>query len=108
MRDAFVSLETMDSVIGPSLDGGYYLIGFRYDRFLPEAFQEIQWSTDTVFRQSLKTIEAAGQKVAVLPRWSDVDTLHDLHELMRRGMDSEFRSSRTISFLLGSDRAGKK
>ena len=42
IHEAFSSLEIHDAVIGPSVDGGYYLIGFRNDAFLPEAFEGIE------------------------------------------------------------------
>jgi len=60
-----------DAVIGPSLDGGYYLIGMR----APHAalFQGMTWSTSTVFRDTLERARAAALVMGELPMWYDVD-----------------------------------
>ena len=54
-------LESRDVVIGPSVDGGYYLIGFSKhgaSLLVPTIFEGITWSTEVVFRQTLGKIEA--------------------------------------------------
>jgi hypothetical protein len=70
--------------MGPAFDGGYYLIGFREDTFLPEAFQGISWGTGGVFQETMAILNEAGRDVHVLERWGDVDTLDDLKELVYR------------------------
>ena len=70
-------LESRDVVIGPSVDGGYYLIGFsRHGAWLsiPTIFEEITWSTDIVFRQTLGKIQTINARLGLLPPWYDVDT----------------------------------
>ena len=104
VSEAFSSLETSDAVVGPSPDGGYYLIGFRNGTFLPEAFDGIEWSTDTVFRKTIEVMDEQGLRVHVLPEWQDVDTLIDLVNLVRRNRDCEFRCSRTMSIIPGKIR----
>ena len=52
---AFTALDKSDVVIGPSSDGGYYLIGFTMDSFLPETFDQINWSSNTVFEWTVNT-----------------------------------------------------
>lgn len=99
INEAFRSLKTNDIVIGPALDGGYYLIGFRYDTFLPEVFEGINWSTDTVFGETMNILAEAGCKIHILPEWSDVDTLVDLKNLFMRNQDTAFRYSKTISYI---------
>ena len=99
IKEAFLVLNTHEVVIGPSFDGGYYLIGFRNDTFLPEAFDGINWGTHTVFQETLIVLKGAGCKIHVLPKWSDVDTLADLKHLIERSQNTEFRYSRTISYL---------
>ena len=76
---AITQLETADVVLGPSEDGGYYLIGVKQ----PQAglFQGIAWSTDRVTSQTLVRAETMGLDVAVLPPWYDVDTGADLERL---------------------------
>ena len=58
-------------VLGPSSDGGYYLIGMKQAH--PEPFQNIHWSTSTVFEETLAAAKAAGMEVVQLPLWYDVD-----------------------------------
>ncbi len=102
VREAFSSLETHDAVIGPSCDGGYYLIGFRNDAFLPEAFHGIQWSTDTVFKETLRSLKKAGLNVHELLEWQDIDTLTGLKGMFLRNHNKEFRSSITMSYIAGN------
>jgi rSAM/selenodomain-associated transferase 1 len=58
-------------VIGPSHDGGYYLIGMK--RAHPEPFANIAWSTSTVFAETVAAAKAAGIETVILPLWYDVD-----------------------------------
>jgi len=58
-------------VVGPSHDGGYYLIGLK--RAHPEVFANINWSTATVFEETMAAANAARLEVVVLPLWYDVD-----------------------------------
>ena len=70
-------LESRDIVIGPSVDGGYYLIGFSKhgaSLSIPTIFEEITWSTDVVFRQTLRKIQGVNARLGLLPPWYDVDT----------------------------------
>lgn len=99
IKKAFLSLKTHDVVIGPSFDGGYYLIGFRYNTFLPEAFSGIDWGTNMVFGKTLDIFKKAGRKIHILPKWHDVDTYADLNDLIARNKDTEFHYSKTISYL---------
>ncbi len=69
-----------DLVIGPARDGGYYLIGLT--RPHPELFINIPWSTDRVMDLTQQKAVAAGLKIAILPTWSDVDTVDDLRALI--------------------------
>jgi rSAM/selenodomain-associated transferase 1 len=81
--EAFNALDTGDAVLGPALDGGYYLIGFRRASFLPDIFQGIAWSTDSVFYQTMRVFEKSGLMVHVLKVLSDVDTFQDLLSLFK-------------------------
>lgn len=96
--EAFASLEVVDSVVGPSLDGGYYLIGFHRTRFLPEVFSGIQWGTDRVFGQTTDLLKKHALSVHFLPRWRDLDTLEDLKEFLEKNRDTS-NCPRTIAYL---------
>jgi rSAM/selenodomain-associated transferase 1 len=69
-------LKTHDLALGPTFDGGYYLIGLR--RPMPELFEGIAWSTPAVLRETKKRAEEAGLSVGVLPECRDLDDLEDL------------------------------
>jgi hypothetical protein len=90
-----------DAVLGPTSDGGYYLIGFRRDALVPEAFHDIEWSTERVFLQTANRIRNAGRSLAVLPAWHDVDTVEDLRALAARARGASFCCSRTMAILQG-------
>jgi rSAM/selenodomain-associated transferase 1 len=91
-------LESRDVVIGPSVDGGYYLIGFSKhgaSLLVPTIFEEITWSTEVVFRQTLGKIQATNAQLGLLPPWYDVDTPTGLQLLWDHlfGMDLAGESS---------------
>ena len=58
-------------VVGPATDGGYYLIGIKHAH--RRLFQDVDWSTERVFRQTLARADELGLPVVVLPSWYDVD-----------------------------------
>ena len=81
IEEAFGSLNENDAVIGPSLDGGYYLIGFKDKKFSPRAFKRIPWSTDRVFEETMKILKREGLTVHTLQPRRDIDTIEDLKSL---------------------------
>jgi uncharacterized protein len=78
IKDAFDYLEQDDNgvVVGPSEDGGYYLVGMT--RLHRQLFRGISWSSDRVLGETLKMAGGAGITVSLLPIWRDVDTAADL------------------------------
>jgi rSAM/selenodomain-associated transferase 1 len=68
-----------DLVLGPCLDGGYYLVGLRSP--IPEIFEGIPWSSDSVLVDSVRRARARGHSVALLDPWYDIDTASDLRFL---------------------------
>ena len=76
MAKSFQLLRQHDLILGPALDGGYYLIGLR--RLIPELFTGIPWSTAEVLQQTLSIAQRLGLTVAKLPLLSDVDRPEDL------------------------------
>jgi uncharacterized protein len=63
-------------VIGPSDDGGYYLIGLKQTHV--GVFEAIAWSTSTVYAETLERVNEAGLELVELPRWYDVDDTETL------------------------------
>jgi uncharacterized protein len=66
-------------VLGPADDGGYYLIGVKRPHH--RLFEEIEWSTDRVFRQTLDRAAEIGLPTVVLSSWYDIDDLASLRQL---------------------------
>jgi rSAM/selenodomain-associated transferase 1 len=99
IEEAFEGLKSNGAVVGPAFDGGYYLIGFRKDTFLPEIFQGIHWGTNTVFAKTMEMFKRSDYRVHVLTKWWDVDGIADLKALFERNRHTEFLGSRTMIFL---------
>lgn len=79
LEEAFTALKTQEVVLGPALDGGYYLVGLARPR--PGLFQNIPWSTPEVLAASLSHLTQAKVPHALLAPESDVDTADDLRRL---------------------------
>ncbi len=76
MGTAFKQLEHCDVVLGPALDGGYYLLALK--SLHDELFVNIDWSTDRVLSQTLQVCADLGLKVIQLQQLSDIDNEADL------------------------------
>ena len=98
LEEAF-EFNGSEAVVGPAFDGGYYLIGFKNDTFLPEIFEEIPWSTDAVFEKTMEIFKKNHYGVHLLPKWGDVDRIEDLRDLVERNRHTEFLNSRTMAFI---------
>ena len=75
-RQAFCALKQNDCVLGPSYDGGYYLIGLN--RPVPELFTSIPWGTGEVLNRTLVAIQKLGLRAALLKSLTDIDRPEDL------------------------------
>ena len=74
-----VMAPRVDLVLGPTEDGGYYLIGLRTP--CPALFEDMPWSSSAVLARTLDRARRLGLRVACLSRWYDVDTGADLDRL---------------------------
>lgn len=81
MTQALTALTEHDLVLGPTVDGGYYLIGLR--KHVPELFQGIPWSTDQVYARTEQKAKALGLSLKILPTLRDIDTIEDLQAVTR-------------------------
>lgn len=86
-RDALAQLDRHPVVIGPALDGGYYLLGLT--RAVPELFDQIPWSTGEVLTATIARADAAGLSVGQLQPWRDVDTIEDLRSIIQEAKQDE-------------------
>lgn len=76
LTQAFEKLQQCDLVLGPAVDGGYYLIGLQ--RPVPELFISIDWGTSQVFQQTINIAQTLNLLVADLPFLADIDRPEDL------------------------------
>jgi uncharacterized protein len=76
MGDAFRALESADIVLGPSFDGGLYLVGATSRP--RDLFLDVPWSTDRVLEVVVARARTRGVRVGLLPPWYDVDDAKDL------------------------------
>jgi rSAM/selenodomain-associated transferase 1 len=85
LLDAFNTLAERDSeiVLGPALDGGYYLVGMN--RLISVIFTGIEWSRDDVLATTLRKLNSVNTRYKLLRSWYDVDTVADL-----RRVESDF------------------
>jgi uncharacterized protein len=79
LTQTFEALQASDLVLGPALDGGYYLIGLR--RVIPALFENIAWSSDQVLSQTLAIAKGLNLSIHLLPELPDIDRPKDLQYL---------------------------
>ncbi len=79
IETSFKKLENHDFVLGPAVDGGYYLLGMKH--LNKNLFFNKSWSTDKVLSQTLNDIKQLQASVSLLPTLADVDTEEDIKKL---------------------------
>jgi hypothetical protein len=88
-------------VLGPAEDGGYYLIGLK--RPHARLFEEIEWSTERVFAQTLDRAVELRLDTVSLPRWYDVDDIASLRrvadEILGAGAPGAYAAPNTARLL---------
>jgi len=78
--EAIGELAEPGVVLGPSNDGGYYLLGIRGP--LPPIFDDMPWGTASVWPETICRLEQAGVRSSILPDWYDIDQQDDLDQLL--------------------------
>ncbi len=78
LEEAYLLLKQNDVVIGPSKDGGYYLLGMS--NFIPELFAGKSWSTEKLIKETEKTLQQLEKRYAKLELLNDIDTKNDLNK----------------------------
>jgi hypothetical protein len=95
LTEAFQMLDRHDLVLGPAVDGGYYLIGLS--RLVPELFVGINWGSDRVLAQTKDIANRLQLNTHYLPILNDVDLPEDLsiwqRSLLGRGAGGEVMSN---------------
>jgi hypothetical protein len=98
IAEAFAFLEAVECVLGPSSDGGYYLIGFNRQGFLHSVFTGLPWGTPVILTRTLSILKQHRRTVHLLPRRSDIDTVEDLQIFLSRSRHRS-RAARTVEYL---------
>jgi hypothetical protein len=82
--EALDKIKKHDLVIGSTVDGGYYLIGLNGKvKNFSELFTNINWSTETVFQETLERAKTNNLNFYSLPVWYDIDNANDLTRLKK-------------------------
>lgn len=97
LDDARRALETAHAVLGPSDDGGFYLLGLS--RTVEDLLEGLPWSSEETFEMTKSRLAERGLSVHVLPPFFDVDRPADLEPLRRRLARGEIRAPATARAL---------
>ncbi|HLO55549.1 MAG TPA: TIGR04282 family arsenosugar biosynthesis glycosyltransferase [Saprospiraceae bacterium] len=82
---AFTILGDSDVVVGPTFDGGYYLLGMK--EYQPALFENITWSTDAVYQETNDKARLLQLNIADLPTLSDIDNEADWNKALLENPD---------------------
>jgi glycosyltransferase A (GT-A) superfamily protein (DUF2064 family) len=91
LQKSFDLLQQHDVVIGPTYDGGYYLIGTA--TFRPDLFDNVRWSSPWTLEDQVRQCHALGCSVVYLPPRSDIDTIDDWQAYCQRCQSPSTSSS---------------
>jgi len=92
--EAFEKLNSSDVVLGPAMDGGYYLVALK--KFYPQIFEKIDWSTEYVFKQTLLRIKQQNLSVHQMAVQRDIDTYEDVIYLWNKILENENKFDKKI------------
>lgn len=96
IQDSFELLDEHDIVIGPTYDGGYYLIGMKtsYEKLfrIPK-----KWGGKSVLESTIDISNEQHLKIGLAPKYLDIDTKEDLFEFMRKNENK--KASHTMSWI---------
>lgn len=86
IEKSFSNLTLKDAAIGPAEDGGYYLIGLnsKQKNKISSLFKDINWSTSSVFKETIKLINQNSWNYDLLPLLNDIDDETDLQKHLNR------------------------
>jgi hypothetical protein len=98
VRQAFDAIASPASLsIGPSTDGGYYLLGMN--TFYPKLFEGMQYSHEDVLKDTLARATKTSAHITLLPPWYDVDRPEDVQRLVDDLRDRPNQAPRTQAAL---------
>lgn len=77
LEKALFKLDQNESVIGPSADGGFYLLGLHRSNFEKTVFENLAWQTDQINNEVVDILNVSGRTTYLLPTLFDIDTYWD-------------------------------
>ena len=95
-QEAFAMLDRSDVVLGPALDGGYYLIGLKQPE--EKLFTGVPWSTDQVLAVTQQQAKTLGLSVGLTTTWRDMDTIADLQALITECREDNMKPKQDRTF----------
>ena len=101
IEDSITSLDDHDLCLGPSCDGGYYLIGMKKEKLDRNLFSGISWSTPNVLQKTIEKVREAGLDYYLLKELQDIDTIDDIRDYYHKHRAE--RNNRFIDFLESSE-----
>jgi rSAM/selenodomain-associated transferase 1 len=102
---ALLDKSAADVVLGPSADGGYYLVGMN--RMNTTIFDGIGWSRHDVLAQTIQKVDDLGLKLKLLPQSYDIDTADDLERLQSERSRRDVLMKNTFALLNELKQRGK-
>jgi len=88
IKDAFLKLNSFEFVIGPAVDGGYYLIGMNMP--LDIIFKGIKWGSNSVLKDTISIANNEGIRYFLLPQWYDIDDIESLRQWKNQQFSNSF------------------
>ncbi len=98
LNQSFTKLLNNDLVLGPTPDGGYYLIGCSKSSLHKYFFKDVVWSTSTVLEKTLSNVTHLDRKAILLPSCNDIDDLADLKKYYDQNKESKLHNN-TLTYL---------
>lgn len=92
LENAFSQLKIYDMVLGPTVDGGYYLIGMN--QLDNEVFNGQNWGNSSVFENTKRTIKRLGYSVGLTKAYLDLDDIEDIRQYMKNDQEKDNNKTR--------------
>lgn len=96
IREAFNKLDESDVVIGPSKDGGYYLLGMK--KLHNQLFEDIEFSTAEVYSETVSRLKNFNLTYHILPELQDIDTEEDLINWLNGNNKNDIRNEIKLAY----------
>lgn len=101
--DAITALESNQMVIGPSCDGGFYLLGLHQKDFEKSAFEKLTWQTSKIRQEVLELFTSADADLLLLPQLFDIDSLADVMAIATYTSGLSIRILRAIGSIISTN-----